>query len=292
MEWVEVKGKTVDLAVEVAMRELGVEDRSRVAVEVVQEPEKGFLGIGSRDAIVRVRPQRPKSKRRRRRRGGEKPQQAQQGRSGNGKQQRKQPQQRQKRDERPRERKPQAKKETEVSVEEQAPVVAEFLEGLVASFGLEGEVKVSTDDDIIIAEVIGDQTEALVGPKGSVMEAVHELTKTVLQRKTQSSARLRLDVAGYAERRREALTIYANRLIDQLLDEGGELMLEPMSAADRKVIHDAAADRDGVSTYSEGSAPQRYVVLVKDETAAGEGGAEEAGAEEAGAGEAGAGEEE
>lgn len=267
MEWVEVKGKTVDLAVEVAMRELGVDDRNRVAIEVVQEPERGFLGIGSRDAIVRVRPQRPKSKRRRRRRGGEKPSNAQSNRSGEGKRPRKPAQPRQKPQERHRERKPaQTKKEAEVSVEEQAPVVEEFLKGLVASFGLEGEVKVSTDDDIIIAEVLGEQTEALVGPKGTVMEAVHELTKTVLQRKTQSSARVRLDVAGYAERRRQALTIYANQLIDQLLEEGGELMLEPMSAADRKVIHDAAAEREGVSTHSEGTAPQRYVVLVADES--------------------------
>ena len=72
MEWVEVKGKTVDVAVEVAMQELNITDRSRVAVEVVQEPEKGFLGIGGKDAIVRVKPAVDKGKRRRRtRKGGE-----------------------------------------------------------------------------------------------------------------------------------------------------------------------------------------------------------------------------
>jgi spoIIIJ-associated protein len=58
------------------------------------------------------------------------------------------------------------------------------------------------------------------------------------------------------------LTIYAERLIDQLLGEGGEIMLEPMSPADRKVIHDAAAAREGVSSYSEGESPRRYVVLT------------------------------
>jgi spoIIIJ-associated protein len=83
-----------------------------------------------------------------------------------------------------------------------------------------------------------------------------------MQRYAQDTARLRLDIAGYAERRRQALTIYAERLIDQLLSEGGEIMLEPMSPADRKVIHDVAASREGVNSYSEGEAPRRYVVLT------------------------------
>jgi spoIIIJ-associated protein len=102
----------------------------------------------------------------------------------------------------------------------------------------------------------------MVGPRGSTIEAIHELTKTVLQRKTQSSARVRLDIAGYAERRRQALSIYAGQLIDQVLEEGGEVMLEPMSAGDRKTIHDAVAARSGVRSYSEGEAPQRYVVIA------------------------------
>ena len=276
------------------MQELNITERSRVAVEVVQEPEKGFLGIGGKDAIVRVKPAAGKGKRRRRtRKGGEGQNRAgrsergsgdQSERRRNGRQQGDRQQgdrqqgdrqqgDRQQRDrqqgERPSEQRAprnrkQSQREVDVSVEEQTPVVEEFLKGLVDAFGLEGEVKVSQDEDIIVAELVGDQTEALVGPKGVVMEAVHELTKTVLQRKTQSSARLRLDVAGYAERRRQALTIYANRLIDQLVEDGGELMLEPMSASDRKVIHDAGAAREGVSTYSEGTAPQRYVVLVKE----------------------------
>jgi spoIIIJ-associated protein len=83
-----------------------------------------------------------------------------------------------------------------------------------------------------------------------------------MQRYASDSARLRLDIAGYAERRREALTIYANQLIEQLTEDGGELMLEPMSSADRKVIHDAAAASERVISYSEGEPPRRYVVLA------------------------------
>lgn len=305
-DFVEVRGKSVDVAVEVAMKELGVEERSKVDVEVVQEPEKAVLGLfGGRDAIVRVtrKPDEPKKRRRRRRKkggggnqqdsggGGKKPQESgggeRQSRSGggNGSKQggRNRSRQSNSRDnrsgggdsrskerggERSSERSGSKREEREVSIEEQIPVVEEFLEGLVGAFGLEGGVEVAPDGDVIVANVTGSQTEAMVGPRGSVIESIHELTKTVLHRKTHSSARVRLDVAGYAERRRQALSIYANQLLDQVIEEGGEVMLEPMSAADRKVIHDAVAQRDGVKSYSEGEAPQRYVVISKVSTEA------------------------
>lgn len=282
MEYVEVRGKTVDVAVEAALQELGI-DRDRADIEVIQEPEKGFLGMGGKDAVVRVKAQSQKRRRRRRRGGderkdsggGSKPQ-SKDSRSGrNDRSNRKNGDAKASsgsRSDRTRDgsrggnsrnRNDQPKKEaTEVSIEEQAPVVESFLKGLVESFGLEGTVSVTIDEDVIVADVSGPQTEAMVGPRGSTIEAIHELTKTVLQRQTQASARVRLDVAGYAERRRQALAIYADQLIDQVLQEGGEVMLEPMSAGDRKTIHDAVAQRDGVRSYSEGEAPQRFVVIA------------------------------
>lgn len=279
MEYVEVRGKTVEIAVEAALEELGI-DRERADIEVIQEPEKGFLGMGGKDAVVRVKVRSQKRRRRRRRGGDERkdsnrdsnegarvPQKAKSRNnekdsrrgeprseaSGGGRHER----QRQK----PRNDQPK-KEATEVSIEEQAPVVESFLKGLVDAFGLEGNVSVTIEDDVIVADVSGPQTEAMVGPRGSTIEAIHELTKTVLQRQTQASARVRLDIAGYAERRRQALAIYADQLIDQVLEEGGEVMLEPMSAGDRKTIHDAVAKREGVRSYSEGEAPQRFVVIA------------------------------
>lgn len=154
-----------------------------------------------------------------------------------------------------------------MEIDEQAPLVDEFLRGLVDAFGLEGEVSVEVDGDVVVADIRGPQTEAMVGSRGRVIEAIHELTKTVLQRQTQSSARVRLDIAGYGERRRQALSIYAGQLIDQVVAEGGEVVLEPMSAADRKVIHDAVAARQGVRSYSEGESPGRYVVIAATEPA-------------------------
>ncbi|MCI0678216.1 MAG: hypothetical protein L0Z63_04140, partial [Actinobacteria bacterium] len=223
------------------------------------EPVKGFLGLGGQDGVYRVKPRRKGRNRRRRGRGGETPRNRQQGR---GETANNRPQRQASR--------PEVKREKSLKddrpvlpIEEQARIAHEFLEGLLEAFGLEGIVTSNVEDDVIVADLSGDQTEALVGVRGSVRAAIHELTRTVLQRYGQDSARLRLDIAGYAERRRQALAIYARQLIEQLDAEGGEIMLEPMSPADRKVIHDVASEYPGVTSYSEGEPPRRYVVLSK-----------------------------
>ncbi|MBT8241097.1 MAG: Jag N-terminal domain-containing protein [Acidimicrobiia bacterium] len=149
----------------------------------------------------------------------------------------------------------------DVDINEQAEVGKEFLTGLLDAFGLEGTVTTRIDDEVLFIDIAGDQTEALVGPKGSIMNAVKELTRTVIQRKTHDAPRMRVDVGGYTERRRAALGIYTSKLAEQLLDDGGELALEPMNAADRKVVHDSVAGIDGVRSFSEGEDPRRYVVL-------------------------------
>jgi spoIIIJ-associated protein len=274
---IEVRAKTVDLAVEAAMQELGVTDRDQLAVEVIQEPEKGFLGLGGQDAVVRVK--RRKSRRRRNERKRESRGQGQDrgskqkapasAKNGGGNQRSQQGQTQSKgrhMSQQGENREPKIDDRPDISIEEQARIAAQFLEGLVNAYGLEGTVTTKIEDDVIVADVDGEQTEALVGVRGSVRSAIHELTRTVMQRYGHDTARLRLDIAGYAERRRQALTIYAERLIDQLMVEGGEIMLEPMSPADRKVIHDAAAAREGVNSYSEGESPRRYVVLTATAT--------------------------
>ena len=305
MEWVEVRGRTVDVAVEAAVQELGLTSTDEVEVEVIQEPEKGFLGFGGKDAVVKVK-QKAKGRRRRRSRGGrrrggsgggEKGGSEQQGGRGSGKgsggrsgDRSKQDQQRGDRNGRSRGGSPQkgrgdgrrspggqqqrdrtptndsggASVADEIDIEEQRQIVHEFLEGLVGAFGLDGAVETTVEDEIIIATVQGEETETLVGHKGSVLQSVLELTRTVVQRKSQAGARIRLDIAGYNERRREALRIYAARLADKVLEEGGEIMLEPMNPAERKVVHDALLEVDGVRTFSEGEEPNRSVVIAPE----------------------------
>lgn len=275
---IEVKARTVDLAVEAAMQELGIDDREQLNVEVITEPVKGFLGMGGQDAVVRVKKRSNRRRRNNRRKGGH--QQGQRPKEENSSKNRQRSGSKSAKNGGQRNNgkggssrplaKDQPKKEKKVSddrpvlpVEEQAKIAQEFLEGLVDVYGLEGTVTATVEDDVIIADVSGDQTEALVGVRGSVRSAIHELTRTVLQKHGQDTARFRLDIAGYAERRREALSIYAEQLIKQLNEEGGEIMLEPMSPADRKVIHDVAGEHDGIESYSEGEPPRRFVVLSR-----------------------------
>lgn len=296
-EWLEIRAKDVETAIAAAVQELGLDGPDAVDVEIVQEPERGFLGMGGQDAIVKVTA-KPASNNRRRRGGrgrgrttsktsesngdGQKPKPRESaGKQSGGKQpSRSQGSTKQrpgsskagtggsKRAERP-DRPEKAKKEQKVEIEadrtEQAAMVQEFLTGLLDAFGLEGTVTCRVEDDVIIADVTGEQTEALVGHKGAIMQSVLELSRTIVQRKSQAGARIRLDIAGYGERRREALRIYTGRLVEKVLAEGGEIMLEPMNAADRKVVHDAAAEHDGVRTFSEGEEPKRSVVIAKED---------------------------
>jgi spoIIIJ-associated protein len=271
VEYIEVRARTVELAVEAAMMELGVTDREQVAVEVMVEPVKGFLGMGGQDAVVRVE-RRKRTRTRNRRRGGQRErgeerntqQSGRESGKNGGRQKPAQPKTRGGQDRSPEKSEKKLSDDRPVlAIEDQARIVQEFLEGLVDAYGLEGAVSTLIDDGVIVADVSGDQTEALVGIRGTVRASIHELTRTVLQKYGQDSARLRLDIAGYAERRRQALSIYAEQLIKELNAEGGEIVLEPMSPADRKVIHDAAAANPGIMSYSEGEPPRRYVVLSK-----------------------------
>jgi spoIIIJ-associated protein len=285
MEWVEVTGTTVDVAVEAAIAELGIESVDQAEVEVIQEGKAGFLGVGARSAIVKVS-RKPRKRNRRSRRGSkdssnageqkktsEKKQNGRGSGSSNGKGSRptskKKPVQKKKNGS-SKERRAMDNKATtepkkdkpETSIEDQAKVAADFLSGLLASFGLEGEIQTRIEDEVLYLDVVGEQTEALVGPKGATMYSVLELTRTTVQRHTFGAPRMRIDIAGYGARRREALTIYTGKLVDQVKENGGEAMLEPMNAADRKVIHDAAAAFEGVKTYSEGEDPRRAVVIA------------------------------
>lgn len=268
--YLDLKAKTSEVAMKAAMIEFGVQDINELSVEVIQEPETGFLGRVISPGVYRVTKKAAKNQRSRQRnrrdgkdRSGEKPKQAgnrerterKSAKNGGTKGSNRRPE-RPKRPERP-----VSDDRPAVSVEEQAAIAKDFLEGLVEAYGLEGVVTTQIEEDVIVADVSGEQTEALVGVRGSVRSAIHELTRTVLQRYATDSARLRLDIAGYGERRRQALAIYGEQLIEQLKSEGGEIMLEPMSPADRKVIHDVAAAHEGVTSYSEGEPPRRYVVL-------------------------------
>lgn len=152
--------------------------------------------------------------------------------------------------------------ETTLSIDEQAAAAARFTEELVTHFGLTARVVADTVDGDIELRVDGDGLGVLVGPRGVTLQALEELTRAVLQHVAGGhSARLHLDVAGYRQRRREALADFALKIANDVIETGEEKALEPMHAPDRKVVHDAVGTLEGVVTTSEGEEPRRRVVI-------------------------------
>jgi spoIIIJ-associated protein len=152
--------------------------------------------------------------------------------------------------------------ERDVPIEEQAQAAEDFTRGLVDAFDLGAQVDTVIDDDTVLIEVTGENLGLLVGPRGATLTAIEELVRTVVQRQTDGhGARIHVDVAGYRAKRRDALEEFTRALAAEVLESGRPKRLEPMSASDRKVVHDTAAEIEGVATESEGEDPRRRVVL-------------------------------
>jgi spoIIIJ-associated protein len=150
----------------------------------------------------------------------------------------------------------------DVPIEEQAAAAEKFTQGLVDTFDLGARAKSVIDEDVVVVEVTGDNLGLLVGPKGATLHAIEELVRTVVQRQTDGhGVRIHVDVAGYRAKRRAALEEFTRSLAEKVLETGKPQALEPMSASDRKVVHDTAAEIDGIATESEGEDPRRRVVL-------------------------------
>jgi spoIIIJ-associated protein len=145
--------------------------------------------------------------------------------------------------------------------------VRDFLSGLVEAFDVEATIEVvEVDDETREVQVNGADLGLLIGPRGLTLQAVGELARTVVYRKAPDGqeGRVRIDIGGYRERRREALVAFATRVAEDVRESGRAKALEPMSPPDRKVVHDTINDIDGVQTTSEGAEPRRRVVVLPD----------------------------
>ena len=119
------------------------------------------------------------------------------------------------------------------------------------------------DDETVEIAASGEDLGIPVGPRGSTLSAVQDLTRAVVQRQCPSRTdRILVDVAGYRERRSAALKRFSGQIAEEVLASGQERALEAMSPADRKSVHDAVNEIDGVVTGSEGEEPNRYIVIA------------------------------
>jgi spoIIIJ-associated protein len=153
--------------------------------------------------------------------------------------------------------------DTDINLDEQEAVAVEFVQGLLDALAVSGSVRTDrSDDEGIELNIEGDGLGLLVGPKGATLAALEELTRAAVQHAADGQrARLHVDVGGYRQRRREALAEFTRTVASEVRSQGEARALEPMSAADRKVVHDTVAELDGVATVSEGEDARRHVVI-------------------------------
>ena len=283
MEWVETTAETIDDAKALALDRLGVDDVD-AEFEVVEEPKAGLFGRTRGEARVRARikPNSVRAKADRRDRRG-KPTAERSERSERPARPRQQRPERAERSDRgprtdrgsrspradrpdrndaPRDRTPRADLPP-VDPTTVSAVATTFLEGLVTAAGLKGSVSAKVEGENIDIDVLGDDLNFLVGTKGATLMALQDLTRVVSQRRLgDHETRLRVDVAGYREKRREALSRFALKVAADVKTSGQARALEPMNSADRKIVHDALVESEGISTRSEGTDPFRRVVVA------------------------------
>jgi len=139
----------------------------------------------------------------------------------------------------------------------------ELVEGVLDELDLDGEVAVDEDDDRILLTVEGeDDYGLLIGKRGQTIDALQLLCYQVAFRGMRERKRVVVDAAGYRERRRESLEGRADRAAEQALTNNRVVEMDPMSAQERRVIHERLKDRSGVETYSEGDEPRRCVIVA------------------------------
>jgi spoIIIJ-associated protein len=146
------------------------------------------------------------------------------------------------------------------SLEDEGDIAADYIEGLLDIADLDGDIDMDVEGDRAVVSVVGATLDELVGDDGEVLEALQELTRLAVHRKTGTRARLMLDVGGFRVRRRAELADLGRSIADEVARTGEPKKLRAMSPFERKIIHDAVAVA-GLRSESEGEEPNRRVVV-------------------------------
>jgi spoIIIJ-associated protein len=146
------------------------------------------------------------------------------------------------------------------SLEEEGEIAADYIEGLLDIADLDGDIDMDVEGDRAVVSVVGATLDELVGEDGEVLEALQELTRLAVHRKTGVRARLMLDVGGFRARRRSELAELGRSIAAEVERTGEPKKLRAMSPFERKIVHDAVAAA-GLRSESEGEEPNRRVVV-------------------------------
>lgn len=285
MDFSEKWGKDVDEAVRLALIDLNltIDD---VVVKVLEEPTKGFFGIGSKLAKVRVErkiqepvkeeiikrdvpserakpsapPARPKSENRR-----TSDVKADHERKGSSESK---PAKRDKREERPKRTRELNEegtftlREKPADLEELANSPAEnFLKEISVKMGLNLDVKVYGNENCIYIDMSGKDSGTIIGKRGQTLDSIQYLTSLVVNKDKEKYIRVVVDAENYRQKRERTLEQLANRLADKVIKTRKSVRLEPMNPYERKVIHATLQQNSSVTTRSEGEEPYRRVII-------------------------------
>lgn len=240
---IETTGTTEEEAIKAALKKLGL-SRDDVSVEVLDRGKKGFLGIGSVPARVRISYEvsdpepvaavsAPKAA----------------------------------------EPAPKAAPKAEPKPAAPAPEpgtkaaeVNSFLEGLFEHMGVSADIAitVSDEDGTINVELSGENVGALIGRRGETLDAIQHLANYVVNSDEGEHTRINVDAENYRAKRTEALESLAKKVAGKVVKYRRNVTLEPMNAYERHVIHTALQDYPGVTTYSTGTEPNRRIVVAYD----------------------------
>jgi spoIIIJ-associated protein len=146
------------------------------------------------------------------------------------------------------------------SLEEEGEIAADYIEGLLDIADLDGDIDMDVEGDRAVVSVVGATLDELVGDDGEVLEALQELTRLAVHRRTGTRARLMLDVGGFRARRRTELADLGRSVAEEVSRTREPKKLRAMSPFERKIIHDAVA-LAGLRSESEGEEPNRRVVV-------------------------------
>ncbi|MFC4149247.1 protein jag [Micromonospora mangrovi] len=143
----------------------------------------------------------------------------------------------------------------------QSEIAADYVEGLLDILDYDGDIDELVAGGRPVVEVVGSGLQNLVGQRGATLEALQELARLAVFRQTGSPSRLLLDVGGYRANRRKELAAVAKNAVEKVTEYGEPVRLEPMSAFERKCVHDVVNAMSGVESESEGVEPNRRIVV-------------------------------
>lgn len=271
MKQITQTGATVEEAVLLALHELNL-TRKQVDVEIIQEAKRGFLGIGSRKAQVRVTEkqiEKPSTKQ-------ENIEKYEEVSALNSIQQ---TEERHKPDTKisaiftPKESstdlvesedlKDEQEDTENVDYSEAIEKTKEYITNIATQLGIHDlEIQVEQKGKTINFRLSSDKAALLIGKRGQTLNALQQLTQLVAHQYVKRFILVKLDVENYREKRQQSLELLANRMADKAVHTGRKVELEPMPANERKIIHHVLANRVDVETYSKGEELKRHLVIA------------------------------